>query len=55
MNEGQIRAELEAVKAALSQSTADIAAISDWRACTFEVTDESGSLVLTLPVAEVRA
>jgi hypothetical protein len=32
---------------------ARLAAVSDWRACTFEVTDESGSLVLTLPFAEV--
>jgi hypothetical protein len=32
---------------------ARLAAISDWRACTFEVTDETGSLVLTLPFSEV--
>jgi hypothetical protein len=34
---------------------ARLAAITDWRACTFEVTDETGSLVLTLPFAEVGA
>ena len=28
-------------------------AIPDWRDCTFEVTDEAGGLVLTLPFAEV--
>jgi hypothetical protein len=31
------------------------AAVPGWRACTFEVTDETGSLVLTLPFAEVGA
>jgi hypothetical protein len=34
---------------------ARLAAITDWRGCTFEVTDESGSLVLTLPFSEVAA
>jgi hypothetical protein len=32
---------------------ARLAAIPDWRACTFEVTDEAGQVVLTLPFAEV--
>ena len=27
--------------------------ISDWRGCTFEVTDETGQLVLTLPFSQV--
>ena len=27
----------------------------DWRDCTFEVTDEAGQRVLTLPFAEVEA
>jgi hypothetical protein len=31
------------------------AAIPGWRACTFEVTDDTGQLVLTLPFAEVGA
>jgi hypothetical protein len=31
------------------------AAVPDWRACTFEVTDEAGQVVLTLPFAEVGA
>jgi uncharacterized protein DUF6894 len=30
-------------------------AIPDWRVCTFEVTDETGSLVLTLPFSEVAS
>ena len=28
-------------------------AVPDWRACTFEVTDEAGRLVLVVPFAEV--
>jgi hypothetical protein len=31
------------------------AAIPGWRACIFEVTDETGQIVLTLPFAEVGA
>jgi len=27
-------------------------AIPDWRQCTFEVTDEAGTVVLTLPFSE---
>jgi hypothetical protein len=27
----------------------------DWRVCTFEVTNETGQVVLTLPFAEVGA
>ena len=34
---------------------ARLTAISDWRACTFEVTDETGSPVLTLPFSEVAS
>jgi hypothetical protein len=34
---------------------ARLAAIPDWRACTFEVTDETGSPVLTLPFSEVAS
>jgi hypothetical protein len=30
-------------------------AIPDWRACIFEVTDETGQVVLTLPFSEVEA
>ena len=32
---------------------ARLAAIPDWRTCIFEVTDETGSRVLTLPFSEV--
>ena len=32
-----------------------IDAIRDWTSCTFEVTDEAGQRVLTLPFAEVTA
>jgi hypothetical protein len=32
---------------------ARLTAIPDWRACTFEVTDEAGQTVLTLPFAAV--
>jgi hypothetical protein len=28
-------------------------AIRDWHDCTFEVTDEAGQLVLTLPLSQV--
>ena len=30
------------------------AAIPGWRACTFEVTDEVGQVVLTLPFVQVE-
>jgi hypothetical protein len=30
-----------------------LGAIPNWRTCTFEVTDEAGSLVLTLPFSKV--
>jgi hypothetical protein len=30
-------------------------AVPDWRHCTFEVTDEAGTVVLTLPFSEVVA
>ena len=31
-----------------------LAAIPDWHTCTFEVTDEAGQLVLTLPFSNLR-
>ncbi len=34
---------------------ARLGAIPDWRTCVFEVTDEAGELVLTLPFAEIAA
>jgi hypothetical protein len=49
---GGLRTHVEATARDLIRH-ARLAAISDWRACTFEVTDETGSLVLTLPFAEV--
>ena len=45
-----LRAHVEATARDLMRHTR-LAAIPDWRACTFEVTDEAGSLVLTLPFA----
>jgi hypothetical protein len=33
---------------------ARLAAIPDWRTCTFEVTDEAGQLVLTVPFSQVN-
>ena len=51
-NAGGLREHVEATARDLMRHTR-LAAISDWRACTFEVTDETGQLVLTLPFAEV--
>jgi hypothetical protein len=47
-----LRKHVEATARDLMRHTR-LAAIPDWRACTFEVTDEAGSLVLTLPFAAV--
>jgi hypothetical protein len=49
-----LRTHVEATARDLMRHTR-LAAISDWRACTFEVTDEAGQIVLTLPFAEVEA
>ena len=49
---GDLRRHVEATARDLMRH-ARLAAIPDWRACIFEVTDETGSLVLTLPFAEV--
>jgi hypothetical protein len=51
-NAGGLRTHVEATARDLIRH-ARLAAIPDWRACTFEVTDEAGSLVLTLPFAAV--
>jgi hypothetical protein len=53
-NAGGLREHVEATARDLMRHTR-LAAISDWRACTFEVTDEAGQVVLTLPFAEVAA
>ena len=34
---------------------ARLKAIPDWRQCSFEVTDEAGTVVLTLPFSEAAA
>ena len=51
---GGLRAHVEATARDLIRH-ARLAAIPDWRTCTFEVTDETGSLVLTLPFSEVAS
>ena len=51
---GELRAHVETTARDLMRH-ARLAAISDWRACTFEVTDEAGSLVLTLPFSDVAS
>jgi hypothetical protein len=51
-NAGGLRKHVEATARDLMRHTR-LAAITDWRACTFEVTDETGSLVLTLPFSAV--
>ena len=53
-NAGGLREHVEAAARDLMRH-ARLAAIPDWRACTFEVTDETGSLVLTLPFSEVAS
>jgi hypothetical protein len=45
---GRLRQHVETTARDLMRH-ARLAAISDRRACTFEVTDETGTLVLTLP------
>ena len=49
---GDLRAHVETTARDLMRH-ARLAAISDWRACTFEVTDETGQVVLTLRFVEV--
>ena len=51
---GDLRAHVEATARDLIRY-ARLTAIPDWRACIFEVTDEAGQTVLTLPFAEVGA
>jgi hypothetical protein len=51
---GDLRRHVEATARDLMRH-ARLAAIPDWRACIFEVTDESGQVVLTLPFSEVAA
>jgi hypothetical protein len=51
---GDLRAHVEATARDLIRH-ARLTAIADWRACTFEVTDETGSLVLTLLFSEVAS
>jgi hypothetical protein len=51
---GDLRAHVEAT-ARDPIRYARLTAIPDWRTCTFEVTDETGSLVLTLPFSEVAS
>ena len=51
---GGLRTHVEATARDLMRH-ARLTAIPDWRACTFEVTDEAGQVVLTLPFAEVGA
>ncbi len=51
---GDLRAHVEATARDLIRH-ARLAAIPDWRACIFEVTDETGSRVLTLPFSEVAS
>jgi hypothetical protein len=50
--EGDLREHVEATARDLMRNTR-LDAVPDWRACTFEVTDEAGRLVLTLPFAGV--
>jgi hypothetical protein len=50
----RLRTHVEATARDLMRH-ARLAAIPDWRACTFEVTDETGSPVLTLPFSEVAS
>jgi hypothetical protein len=49
-----LRAHVEATARDLIRY-ARLTAIPDWRTCIFEVTDETGSLVLTLPFSEVAS
>ena len=49
---GMLRQHVEATAQDLMRRTR-LDAVPNWRACTFEVTDEAGQLVLTLPVSDV--
>ncbi len=51
---GGLRKHVEATARDLMRQ-ARLTAISDWRTCIFEVTDETGQVVLTLPFVEVEA
>ncbi len=49
---GMLREHVEATARDLIRHTR-LDAIRNWRDCTFEVTDEAGQLVLTLPFSDV--
>jgi hypothetical protein len=51
LNERALREHVLETARALMRFTR-IDAVPNWRSCTFEVTDESGRTVLTLPFAE---
>jgi sugar lactone lactonase YvrE len=58
--EGDEVSNLSALQAHVEVTARDLmrhtrlAAIPDWHTCTFEVTDEAGQLVLTLPFSNLR-
>ena len=49
-----LREHVEATARDLMRNTR-LEAIRNWRDCTFEVTDEAGQVVLTLPFSDVPA
>ncbi len=49
---GMLREHVEATARDLMRNTR-LDAIRNWRDCTFEVTDEAGQVVLTLPFSDV--
>ncbi len=51
---GMLREHVEATARDLMRNTR-LDAIRNWLACTFEVTDETGQVVLTLPFSAVPA
>jgi hypothetical protein len=51
---GMLRAHVEATARDLMRNTR-LEAIRNWLDCTFEVTDEAGHLVLTMPFLDVPA
>jgi hypothetical protein len=51
---GMLREHVEATARDLMRNTR-LDAIRNWLACTFEVTDEAGQVVLTLPFSAVPA
>ena len=51
---GTLREHVEANTRDLMRNTR-LEAIRNWRDCTFEVTDEAGQVVLTLPFSDVPA